>query len=138
MTPYFGTVVSLTGMDSLQQHESAASASSGRGALLAGGVAALLASACCLGPLVLLMLGISGAWIGNLTALEPYRPVFIGVALAAVYFAHRRIFRPVSECLPGEICAVPAVNRMYKALFWVVVVLLGVALVFPYVAPFFY
>ncbi len=47
---------------------------SGRGSLLAGGVAALLASACCLGPLVLVVLGFSGAWIGNLTALEPYRP----------------------------------------------------------------
>ncbi len=125
-------------MDTLQKPESAATASTGRGALLAGGVAALLASVCCLGPLVLLMLGISGAWIGNLTALEPYRPVFIGVALVAVYFAHRRIFRPAAECLPGEICAVPAVSRTYKVLYWVVVGLLAVALVFPYVAPFFY
>ena len=125
-------------MDALRKPESAATASSGRGALLAGGVAALLASACCLGPLVLLMLGVSGAWIGNLTALEPYRPVFIGVALVAVYFAHRRIFRPAAECLPGEICAVPAVSRTYKILFGVVVALLAVALVFPYVAPLFY
>lgn len=125
-------------MDTPRKPESAATASSGRGALVAGGVAALLASACCLGPLVLLMLGISGAWIGNLTALEPYRPVFIGVALVAVYFAHRRIFRPAAECLPGEICAVPAVSRTYKILFGVVVALLAVALVFPYVAPLFY
>ncbi|MBI4487071.1 MAG: hypothetical protein HY655_13765, partial [Acidobacteria bacterium] len=42
----------------------------GRGALYVGGLAAILASTCCLGPLVLLMLGFSGAWIGNLTALE--------------------------------------------------------------------
>ena len=41
-------------------------------ALIAGGISALLASACCLGPLVLIMLGISGAWIGSLTLLEPY------------------------------------------------------------------
>lgn len=46
----------------------------GRGALLAGGLAALLASTCCLGPLVLVTLGFSGAWIGNLTALEPLPP----------------------------------------------------------------
>ena len=38
---------------------------SGRVPLAAGGIAALLASACCLGPLVLITLGISGAWIGN-------------------------------------------------------------------------
>ena len=54
---------------------------SGRGSLFAGGVAAILASACCLGPLVLITLGISGAWIGNLAALEPFRPWFIGAAL---------------------------------------------------------
>lgn len=125
-------------MDTLRKPESTDTASTGRGALLAGGIAALLASACCLGPLVLLMLGISGAWIGNLTALDPYRPIFIGVALVAVYFAHRRIFRPARECLPGEMCAVPAVSRTYKVLFWVVVALLGVALVFPYVAPLLY
>ena len=56
----------------------------GRAALFAGGLAAILASTCCLGPLILLSLGISGAWIGNLTLLEPYRPIFIGVALIAL------------------------------------------------------
>jgi mercuric ion transport protein len=63
----------------------------GRGALFTGGLAAILASACCLGPLVLIALGFSGAWIGNLTVLEPYRPIFIGVALVALFFAWRRI-----------------------------------------------
>lgn len=125
-------------MDTQRKPDSPATASAGRAALFAGGIAALLASACCLGPLVLLALGISGAWIGNLTALEPYRPIFIAVALGSVYFAHRRIFRPATDCLPGEVCAIPAVSRAYKLLFWVVVTLLGVALVFPYVAPLFY
>ena len=32
----------------------------GRGALFAGGLAAILASTCCLGPLVLVALGFSG------------------------------------------------------------------------------
>lgn len=59
----------------------------GRGALAVGGLAAVLASTCCLGPLVLVTLGFSGAWIGNLTALEPYRPIFIGVALVALFLA---------------------------------------------------
>ena len=76
-------------------------AKGGRGALMAGGLAALLASTCCLGPLVLVTLGVSGAWIGNLTALEPYRPLFVGAALVALFFAYRRIFRPVQACEPG-------------------------------------
>ncbi|MEX1993519.1 MAG: mercuric transporter MerT family protein, partial [Steroidobacteraceae bacterium] len=50
-------------------------------ALATGGVSAVLASACCLGPLLLISLGVGGAWIGNLTLLEPYRPFFIGIAL---------------------------------------------------------
>jgi mercuric ion transport protein len=79
----------------------------GRGALFTGGLAAILASACCLGPLVLVALGFSGAWIGNLTVLEPYRPIFIGVALVALFFAWRRIYRPAQACKPGEVCAIP-------------------------------
>ncbi|MDP1861111.1 MAG: mercuric ion transporter MerT [Gemmatimonadaceae bacterium] len=125
-------------MDTLRKQNPPARSGTGRGTLLAGGVAAILASACCLGPLVLLTLGVSGAWIGNLRALESYRPLFIALALGALYLSHRRIFRSPAECQPGEICAVPAVNRTYKVLFWIVCVLLGIALAFPLAAPLFY
>lgn len=110
----------------------------GRSALVAGGLAAILASICCLGPLVLIALGFSGAWIGNLTVLEPYRPIFIGTALVAMFFAYRRIFRPAQACKPGEVCAIPQVRSTYKFIFWVVTVLVVVALAFPYVLPLFY
>lgn len=109
-----------------------------RGALFAGGVAALLASACCLGPLVLLALGISGAWIANLSALEPYRPLFIAVSGVALFFAWRRIWRPAAACAPGEVCALPQVRRGYKLLFGGVALLLSIALAFPYLARLFY
>lgn len=111
---------------------------SSRGALAAGGIAAILASTCCLGPLVLVTLGFSGAWIGNLTVLEPYRPVFIGAAMIALFFAWRRIFRPDHECKPGEVCAVPEVRTAYKVIFWIVAALVLVALAFPYVVRLFY
>lgn len=113
-------------------------ASDGRGALFIGGLTALLASTCCLGPLVLITLGFSGAWIGNLTMLEPYRPIFIGVALVAMFFAWRSIFRPVQACNPGDVCAIPQVRATYKFLFWVVAALTLLALGFPYLAPLFY
>ncbi|MDV5388615.1 MULTISPECIES: mercuric ion transporter MerT [Pseudomonas] len=112
--------------------------SNGRAPLVAGGLAAILASTCCLGPLVLIALGFSGAWIGNLTVLEPYRPLFIGGALVALLFAYRRIFRPAQVCKPGEACAVPQVRTTYKLLFWVVTALVLVALGFPYFLPLFY
>ncbi len=111
---------------------------SGRGALAAGGLAAILASTCCLGPLALVALGFSGAWIGTLTKLEPYRPLFLGVALVSMAFAWRRIYRPVAECAPGEACALPRTRRLYKAIFWLVTALILVALAYPYVLPYFY
>lgn len=110
----------------------------GRGALFAGGLAAILASTCCLGPLVLVTLGFSGAWIANLTVLEPYRPYFIGAALIALFFAWKRIWRPIAACKPGEVCAVPQARRAYKLLFGGVLILVLIALGFPYAAPWFY
>lgn len=113
-------------------------ATTGRGALFVGGLAAILASTCCLGPLVLLMLGFSGAWIGNLTVLEPYRPLFVIAAIGALLLAYRQIFRQAVACKPGEVCAVPQVRTTYKALFGLVVVLTLIAVSFPFVAPLFY
>ena len=110
----------------------------GRGALFAGGLAAIFASVCCLGPLVLLTLGFSGAWISNLTLFRPYQPIFIGAALVALYFAGRRIYRPAVECAPGEVCAVPEVRTAYKLAFWLVAVLIVAALGLPFMAPWFY
>lgn len=113
-------------------------AKSRRGALFAGGLAALLASACCLGPLVLVGVGLSGAWIGNLTVLEPYRPLFIAAALVALFFAWKRIYRPAHDCSPGDACALPQVRSTYRVIFWGVAALVVVALGFPYVLPMFY
>ena len=107
-------------------------------ALLAGGLAALLASACCIGPLLLLSVGISGAWIGHLTELGPLQPVFLGVAVLALVLAWRRIWRSTQVCEPGQVCALPRVKRAYQWLFGLAVALIAVALVFPFVAHWFY
>src|SRR5258708_4463173 len=110
----------------------------GRGALFVGGLAATRAPACCRGPWVLLPVGIRGAWTANLRALEPYRPIFIGVAAVALFFSYRRIFRPTVACQPGEVCAVPEVRATYKILFGLVVVLLLVAVSYPWMVPYLY
>jgi mercuric ion transport protein len=113
-------------------------AQTGSGPLFIGALAAILASTCCLGPLALVALGLSGAWIGNLTRLEPYRPFFIAAALVALFFAGRRIFRAAQTCNAGELCAVPRTRRIYKVLFVTVSVLVLIALVFPYLVKFSY
>lgn len=102
--------------------------------LVGGALAALAASACCLGPLVLVSLGVGGAWISNLTMLEPFRPIFIGIALLCMVLAYRKIYRgPVADdCAPGSVCAMPQANTRYRVLFWGVSLLVLVALAYPY------
>jgi len=107
-------------------------------ALTTGGVAALLTGACCVAPFVLVSVGLGGAWLANLQLFAPYRPLFIGVALAALGFAGWRIYRPAAEGRPGEACAVPRARRGYRIGFWSVAALLIVMLGFPYLAPFLY
>lgn len=111
-----------------------------RATLTGGLLAGLLASACCVGPLVLVMVGVSGAWISNLTLLEPYRWVFIGIALVFMALAWRRIYRApaAAECEPGTVCALPQSKRVYRVMFWVVSALVLLAFAFPYFAPLFY
>jgi hypothetical protein len=76
LTPYYGTVrrLAFENMSDLKH----TNARTGNGFLIAGILSTVGASICCVGPLVLLALGVSGAWISSLTALESYRPIFIG------------------------------------------------------------
>jgi mercuric ion transport protein len=112
----------------------------GRWPLIGGFAAAVGASLCCIGPLVLVMLGIGGAWVANLTALEPFRPYFLAAAVVFLFLAYRKIYRTpaAAACTPGSLCALPRTNQVYKALFWLVALLIGLAITFPYIAPFFY
>jgi mercuric ion transport protein len=109
-----------------------------KGSLLAGVVAGIGASVCCVGPLVLLGLGISGAWIGNLTALEPYRPYFIGLTLLFLGLAYRRLYLLPEVCPPGASCANPRIVRRQRLTFWFVAAGLIGLLMVPWVVPMFY
>lgn len=109
--------------------------------LAGGALAAIAASACCLGPLVLVSLGMGGAWLSRLSALEPYRPVFIALAVGAMALAYRRIFakpRTSAVCEPGAVCAIPATNRVYRKVFWIVGGAVLFAIAFPYFLPLFH
>uniref|UniRef100_E6QS79 Mercuric transport protein (Mercury ion transport protein) n=1 Tax=mine drainage metagenome TaxID=410659 RepID=E6QS79_9ZZZZ len=113
---------------------------SGRLPLIGGAIAAIAASLCCVGPLVLVMLGIGGAWVSNLARFEPFRPYFLGATIIALFFAWKKIYHtPIAvTCTPGSLCAMPQTNGVYKFLFWAVAVLVMLAITFPYIAPFFY
>jgi mercuric ion transport protein len=80
--------------------------------MAAGGlVGALAASSCCILPLVLFSLGVSGAWIGNLTQLAPYQPFFIAATIACLGYGYWLVYRSSKvACVSGEACARPLSN----------------------------
>ncbi|GAC1645368.1 MAG: mercuric ion transporter MerT [Acidobacteriaceae bacterium] len=110
----------------------------GKSSLLASVAAAVGASVCCVGPLVLLALGISGSWIGHLTAMEPYRPIFIGLTLVFMGLAFRQLYLVPQVCAPGTPCADPNTVKRQRLVFWIVGVLLLGLLAVPLLAPLFY
>ncbi len=109
----------------------------GKGSLIAGVLAAIGASVCCVGPLVLLALGIGGGWIGSLTAMEPFRPVFIILTLVFLGLAFRKLYLAPQVCSPGTPCANPETRRRQRAIFWIVTALLVGLLAAPWLAPLF-
>ena len=109
------------------------------GTLAVAGISGVLASVCCIGPLVLVSIGLGGAAAGVVAAFEPLRPVFIVIAFAALAFAGWKIYRhPVAACAPGIACAVPQTDRIYKTVFWIVAAIVIALITFPYYAALFY
>lgn len=104
---------------------------------VAGGLAgAVLASSCCIAPLVLLTLGISGAWIGTLTELAPYQGLFTVVALACLASGFWFVYwKPQKACETGSYCASPASDRVLKVALWFATGLIGVAMTVNLWAP---
>ena len=101
-------------------------------------LAAIGASVCCVGPLVLLALGIGGAWVNTLTALEPYRWIFITITLGFLGWAFYKLYLVPRKCAPGEVCAVPRVLRNQRIIFWVVTLLLAALIAFPWYGTIFF
>jgi mercuric ion transport protein len=98
---------------------------------------AIGASACCVLPFVLFTLGVSGAWMGNLTALEPYQPYFVALTLVFLGMGFYMVYRkpkPV-HCDPEGHCARPISERIVKTALWVATALVALALAWPYIIP---
>ncbi|ORE88789.1 mercuric transporter MerT [Oceanococcus atlanticus] len=98
-------------------------------------LAAIGASLCCVAPLVLISIGVGGAWVSSLTALEPYRPILVIATLALLAFSGWQLYRREEDCAPGEACANPAVKRRQRLIFWLITFPVLALLAFPWYAP---
>ncbi|MCD2453384.1 hypothetical protein GO003_023675 [Methylicorpusculum oleiharenae] len=100
-------------------------------------MAAVGASACCVGPFLLLSLGIGGAWISTLTAMEQARPFFIILTLIFIGLGYRKLYLTPERCNVGESCAAAHNQSRRRLLFWLGSAFVLSLLAFPWLAPFF-
>lgn len=100
-------------------------------------VSGIGSAACCAIPFALLSMGVGGAWVGNLTALAPYRWFFIAVAVGFLAVGFTMVYRkPKQVCGEGSYCARPAADRIAKIGLWTGTALVAASLAFPYVVGF--
>lgn len=109
----------------------------GRDAWLAGGgiIGALLASACCVLPLVLFSLGIGGAWIGQLTALAPYQPWFWAAGALFVTGGLVSVRRGRRACRLDGGRGRSRARRVVHVVLWLAAALLVVSALWPFIVP---
>ncbi|MHB0975125.1 MAG: mercuric transporter MerT family protein [Thiobacillus sp.] len=103
---------------------------------LAGGViGTLLASVCCLGPLVLVLLGVGGAWVSGLGALYPFKPYLLAATAAFLAWSGTMLYRPKKACAIGSLCANPRLMRAQRIAFWAVVASVTAVVALPEILP---
>lgn len=85
----------------------------------AGGAGAAVASAlCCVGPLLAVVAGVSGA--GLAAAIEPLRPFLLVATAGFLLLGFWTVDREERKaCEPGRPCAEPQVRRRVKIMLWI-------------------
>ena len=110
----------------------------GNVAAFGGVMGAVLASSCCIAPLVLVTLGASGAWIGNLTALKAYQPFFVTATLAFLSLGFWQVYGKFKPACDDGTCAMPLSVTLVKVALWVSTGLVVLAMTVDLWAPLFY
>jgi mercuric ion transport protein len=97
---------------------------------------ALAMMSCCILPLALVSLGVTGVFIGKLGSLYQYHWYFLAFATAALTYGFWQAYRPINttNCVDGT-CARPLSRMLMRSIMWLSLVVVIVALAFQYLAP---
>ncbi len=95
-------------------------------------------TSCCILPLVLISLGVGGVWIAQLTSLYAYKWYTFSFAASFIAYGFWKTYRvETTECPNGTSCAHPVSRRIMKGSLWLATVVTTIAMIFPYIAPYF-
>jgi mercuric ion transport protein len=86
-----------------------------------GGVAAAVGvcAAGCLLPAVLIGVGITGAWVGSMDSLTPYKWIFFALAATMLGFVYYRLYGiPRNGPGTGEIRDIGRMDRLVRRMLW--------------------
>jgi mercuric ion transport protein len=101
-------------------------------------VSTIIASTCCVIPLLLVLVGITGAWMVNLTALKPLTPFFTVIAIAAIAWSGYLIYRPSTPCVTQDEAGCDTARPSTRKIFLACAIFIALLLSFPLIAPLFY
>lgn len=96
--------------------------------MIAATIAAIFASICCLGPFILITLGIGTAWVSTLMAFHAIRPYALAIAIACMVLAFWQLY-----IKPYRTGITPSTKlKKSRLVFWLATLILLGLLAFPW------
>ncbi len=92
----------------------------------------LTAGLCCIGPLVVVSLGLGGAWLSAVNVFTPYRNYLIVLTLVMLGYSFFRLYIKPPACGEGEGCILPRTLVLQRTLFWIITILALSFMTFPW------
>ncbi len=93
-------------------------------------ISAIVASICCIGPVILAVLSVGGA--GLFSKFGSFRPYFIGITIFLLGWAFYLTYRKREVICEDGTCKIKGASRWNKIALWGATLLVALLLAFPY------
>ena len=98
---------------------------------------ALAMTSCCILPLVLVSLGVTGVFIAQLGALYEYKWITFTLSAGFLAYGFWKAYRPIpAEACADGTCARPMNRTLMRSILWLAAVIVAIAMIFPYLTPY--